>query len=247
MIKYYSDPRDLSGSIQILHGGIVTDQDLFKLIRTELFTAVVGDVLDTLGYQHQFLPPSIMPLDKRMRVVGRAMPVLEADVFLAGDDTPSRLTVKPFGLLFEALDDLMPDEIYIATGSSLRYALWGGLMSTRAIHLRAAGAILDGFVRDANEIEELGFNVFCRGTYAQDQGPRGQVIDYRTAIEIEGVRIAPGDLLFGDREGVLVIPRALEQETIERAIEKVRTENKVGEAIRAGMSSCEAFAKFGVM
>ena len=228
-------------------GGEVTDQDLYKLIKAELFTAVVGDVLDKLGHQHQFLPPGIMPLNKQMRVVGRAMPVLEADVFSANGDTSDRIIAKPFGLLFEALDDLKPDEIYIATGSSLRYALWGGLMSTRAVRLKAAGAILDGFIRDANEIEALGFNVFCRGIYAQDQGPRGQVIDFRTAIEIEGVRVAPGDLLFGDREGVLVIPRAVEQETIDLALEKVRTENQVAEAIRAGMSSCEAFQKFGVM
>ena len=225
----------------------MTDADLFKLIRTELFTAVVGDVLDAMGYQHQFLPPEIMPLEKTMRVVGRAMPVLEADVFSSKADSSGPLAAQPFGLLFEALDDLKPGEIYIATGSSLRYALWGGLMSTRAIHLKAAGAILDGFVRDTNEIEALGFSVFCRGAYAQDQGPRGKVIDYRTPIEIGGIRIAEGDLLFGDREGVLVIPRAVEEEAITRALEKVRTENKVAAAIRNGMSTVEAFATFGVM
>lgn len=225
----------------------MTDADLFQLIRTELFTAVVGDVLDAMGYQHQFLPPEIMPLEKTMRVVGRAMPVLEADVFSSKTDSSGPLAAQPFGLLFEALDDLRPGEIYIATGSSLRYALWGGLMSTRAIHLKAVGAILDGFVRDTNEIEALGFSVFCRGAYAQDQGPRGKVIDYRTPIEIGGIRIAEGDLLFGDREGVLLIPRAVEQEAITRALEKVRTENKVAAAIRNGMSTVEAFATFGVM
>lgn len=225
----------------------MNDSKLFALIRNELFTAVVGDILDVLGHQHQFLPPGIMPLDKRMRVVGRAMPVLEADVFAATHASVGPLAAKPFGLLFEALDDLKPDEIYVATGSSLRYALWGGLMSTRAIHLKAAGAVLDGFVRDSNEIEALGFNVFCRGVYAQDQGPRGKVIDYRTPIEIGGVRVAPGDLLFGDREGVLVVPREVEGEVVERALEKVRTENKVAEAIRGGMSAREAFDTFGVM
>jgi len=225
----------------------MTDKALFSTIRAELFTAVVGDVLDVMGYQHQFLPPGIMPLDKSMRVVGRAMPVLEADVFGRSEPTPGPLAAKPFGLLFEALDDLGEDEIYVATGSSLRYALWGGLMSTRAMHLKAAGAILDGFVRDTREIEAMGFPVFSRGAYAQDQGPRGKVIDYRTPIEIEGIRIAPGDLLFGDREGVLVIPRAAEAEAVERALEKVRTENSVAEAIRAGMSTVEAFATFGVM
>jgi 4-hydroxy-4-methyl-2-oxoglutarate aldolase len=223
------------------------DKALFEVMRRELFTAVVGDVLDKLGYLNQFLAPQIMPLEKQMRVVGRAMPVLEADVFASVNASAGPLAQKPFGLLFEALDDLREDEIYIATGSSLRFALWGGLMSTRALHLKAAGAVLDGYVRDSNEIEALGFAVFSRGTYAQDQGPRGKVIDWRCPIEIDGIRIAPGDLLFGDREGVLVIPRAVEQQAIELALEKVRTENQVAVAIRGGMSTVEAFATFGVM
>jgi len=225
----------------------LSDRELFQRIRDELFVAAVGDVLDTLGFQHQFLPAGIAPLEKSMRIVGRAMPVLEADVINDGTRSAGPLSGKPFGLMLEALDDLKAGEIYIATGASLRYALWGGLMSTRAQHLKAAGAILDGYVRDADEIERLGFDVFCRGTYAQDQGVRGQVIDYRCTIEIEGVRIAPGDLLFGDREGVLVIPRAVEAEAVAKALDKVRTENKVADAIRGGMSACEALATFGVM
>jgi regulator of RNase E activity RraA len=224
-----------------------SDRALFQQIRDELFVAAVGDVLDTMGFQHQFLPAGIAPLEKSMRIVGRAMPVLEADVINDGNRSAGPLSGKPFGLMLEALDDLKDGEIYIATGASLRYALWGGLMSTRARHLKAAGAILDGYVRDADEIERLQFNVFCRGTYAQDQGVRGQVIDYRCTIEIEGVRIAPGDLLFGDREGVLVIPRAVEAEAVAKALDKVRTENKVADAIRGGMSACEALATFGVM
>ena len=223
------------------------DTSFFQQIRDELFTAAVGDVLDTMGYQHQFLPAGIMPLDKTMRVVGRAMPVLEADVINTGSRNAGPLSGKPFGIMLEALDDLKAGEIYIATGSSLRYALWGGLMSTRALHLKAAGAVLDGYVRDANEIERLGFTVFCRGTYAQDQGVRGQVIDYRCAIEIDGIRINPGDLLFGDREGVLVVPQAVEREAVAKALDKVRTENKVAEAIRGGMSACKALETFGVM
>lgn len=223
------------------------DKTLFETMRRELFTAVVGDVLDRLGYLHQFLPPEIMPLEKGMVLVGRAMPVLEADVFATQSPSMGPLANKPFGLLFEALDDLRAGEIYIATGSSFRYALWGGLMSTRAQHLKAAGAVLDGFVRDANEIERLGFAVFSRGTYAQDQGPRGKVIDWRCPIAIAGVTIEPGDLLFGDREGVLVIPRSAEQEAIALALDKVRTENQVADAIRGGMSTAEAFATFGVM
>ncbi len=225
-----------------------SDDELFAILRNELFTAVVGDVLDVMGHRRQFLPAGIAPLVAGTKIVGRAMPVLEADVFgdvASGAGGP--LAHKPFGLMLEALDDLKPGEIYIATGASLRYALWGGLMSTRATHLKAAGAILDGYVRDAAEIEALGFTVFCRGLYAQDQRPRGKVIDYRCAIEIDGARIEPGDLLYGDREGVLVIPRAVEQEAVRRAREKANTEGAVAVAIRGGMSACEALARFGVM
>lgn len=221
---------------------------LRQALTRELFTAVVGDVLDKLGFRRQFLPAAVTPLRPELKLAGRAMPVLEADIFddgLAMSAGP--LARKPFGLMLEALDDLRPGEIYVATGASLRYALWGGLMSTRAQHLGAAGAVLDGYIRDSEEIERLGFPVFSRGLYAQDQGPRGKVIDFRCAIEIEGVRIMPGDLLYGDCEGVLVIPREAEQETIARAREKVAGENLVGKAIREGMSATEAFARFGVM
>ena len=223
------------------------DAAKFDVLKSRLFTAVVGDVLDKMGLQRQFLPPGLNPLLPHMKIAGRAMPVLEADVFDETGPGQGPLAQKQFGLLFEALDDLKPGEIYVAHTPVPRYALWGGLMTTRAMHLKAAGAVIDGFARDGSEIEALGFPVFCRGLYAQDQGPRGKVIDYRCAIEIGGVRIAPGDLMFGDREGVLVIPRAAEDEAIRRALEKAETENRVGDAIRKGMSTAEAFKTFGVM
>jgi 4-hydroxy-4-methyl-2-oxoglutarate aldolase len=217
---------------------------LFSSLRDKLFTAVVGDVLDQMGWRRQFLPQAIGPLRADMKLVGRAMPVLEADIF---DESSRAPGAKPFGLMLEALDDLRAGEVYVATGGSFRYALWGELMSTRARYLGAAGAVLNGFVRDAGGIEALGFPTFCRGLYAQDQGPRGKVIDFRVAIEIDGVRIAPGDLIFGDREGVLVIPAALEAEAVEAALAKAATENRVATAIRGGMGAREAFDTFGVL
>jgi 4-hydroxy-4-methyl-2-oxoglutarate aldolase len=226
------------------------DEARFALIRERLFTAAVGDVLDRLGCRRQFLPADIRPLQPGVRLVGRAMTVLEADADAgSGEQAIGRgpLAGKPFGLMLEALDDLARGEIYVATGGSLRYALWGGLMSTRARFLQAAGAILDGYVRDAAEIERLGFPVFSRGLYAQDQGPRGKVIDFRCPIEISGVRIETGDLLFGDREGVVVIPRGCEDEALAGALEKVATEDEVAIAIRNGMSAAEALRTFGVM
>ncbi|KAA3447311.1 dimethylmenaquinone methyltransferase [Mesorhizobium sp. SARCC-RB16n] len=223
------------------------DAEMYRLFERELFVAVVGDVMDTLGLQHQFLPPVFKPVDDRTRLLGRAMPVLETDIFLSDEPTRNPLMTKPFGLMFEALDDLKPGEIYVASGASPRYALWGELMSTRAKILGAHGALVDGFARDTDGIKALGFPCFCTGYYAQDQGVRGKVIDYRCALEIGGVRIEPGTLLFGDKEGVLVIPRQAEEDVVRLALEKVRGEKLVAKAIREGMSAVEAYRTFGIM
>lgn len=224
------------------------DTELFAAMRSRLFTAVVGDILDTMGLQHQFLPPQIKALRDDMVAVGRAMPVLEADFFATAEaGGHSEFSAQPFGLMFHALDSLKENEIYVCSGSSPRYAVWGELMSTRAMKLKAAGAICDGYCRDSAGILALDFPTFCYGSYAQDQGPRGKVVDYHIPIEIGGIRIRPGDILFGDRDGVLVIPKEAEREAIALALEKAETENKVRLAIEAGMSTVEAFERFGVM
>lgn len=214
------------------------DADLFTLAKRELFPAVVGDVMDTLGLRKQFLPPEIQPLRGDMVVIGRAMNVLEADCF-----DPA----NAFGLMFEALDDLKSGEVYVCTGASPTYALWGELMSIRAAKLGAVGAILDGYSRDTTGILEQNFPCFSRGRYAQDQAPRGKVIDYRCPIEMNGVRIDPGDILFGDLDGVCVIPKKAEKAVFAAAIEKVRGEKAVRKALEAGMSASEAFRKFGIL
>ncbi len=224
------------------------DKDLFRIAKNELFTALVGDVLDKMGYTHQFLPAHLKPLDVSMIVIGRAMPVLEADVFEeVSKQSHNELLKKPFGLMFEALDDLKEDEVYICSGSSPRYALWGGLMSTRAEYLGAAGAVVDGYSRDTNEILKRKFPTFSIGTYAQDQGMRGKVLDYRVPIEWDGIKICPGDIIYGDRDGVLVIPQGLVDEAFKGAIEKARGEKLVQKALENGMSTVEAYNKYGIM
>lgn len=223
-------------------------EDLLKAVREQLFTAVVGDVMDKMGLLHQFLPPGIGPIESETVVVGRAMTVLEADVFdeASGPNAGGPMAL-PFGLMLEALDDLKPGEVYLCAGASPRYALWGELMSTRALRLGAAGAVVDGYHRDTRGILSLGFPTFSRGAYAQDQGPRGKVVDFRVPLEMGGVRIEPGDVIFGDRDGVCVVPRAAEEEVFRRALEKARKEGLVERAIRDGMGAREAFNKFGVM
>ncbi len=221
-----------------------SDSELFSMMRSQLFTAVIGDIMDQFKLLHQVFPPQIQPLHPKMVVVGRAMPVLVEDLT---DETVFLSEEKPFGLMLEALDDLKLHEVYFASGGTPDYALWGELMSIRAIKLGAAGAVLNGYHRDSNGILELDFPTFSYGSYAQDQGPRGTVVDFRAAIQINQTKIEPQDIIFGDRDGVCVIPQAAEEEIIQAALDKVAGEQKVREAIESGMSTVEAFEKYGIM
>ena len=224
------------------------DDELFALLKKELFSSVVGDIMDKMGFLHQFLPPHIQPLAQHMVVVGRAMPVVEADYF--GELSQSGynpIMAKSFGLMLEALDDLKPYEVYICSGSSPTYALWGELMSCRAMQCGAAGAVVNGYSRDTRGILALDFPTFSYGRYAQDQGPRGKVVDFRVPIEINGVRIEPGDIIFGDLDGVCAIPQRIEQEVIEAALEKAQGEKVVQKAIEEGMTASDAFKQYGIM
>jgi regulator of RNase E activity RraA len=215
------------------------DAELFALIRQNLFTAVIGDVLDLNGCHHQFLPARCRPLAPHMIVVGRAMTVLEADTFHLPD--------PPFGKMLEALDDLRQNEVYIAAGCEPSYALWGELMATAAQKRGAAGAVLAGYARDTHGILSIDFPTFCYGGYAQDQRGRGFVIDYRVPLEVEGVRIQPGDILVGDIDGVVVLPRAHEKDVVSRALEQVRKEEIARTMLLKGARAQDVFTLTGVL
>ena len=225
-----------------------SDDDLFALVQRELFTSVVGDVMDKLDLQHQFLPPQIQPLRQDMVVLGRAMPALSVDVFaerIAG--SANRLMDKSFGLMLEALDDLRKNEVYVNTGSSPRNALWGELMSTRARKLGSRGAVLNGYVRDTKAILNMSFPTFAFGSYGQDSAPRCKVVDFRIPIEVGQVRVRPADIIFGDIDGVLLVPVEVEDEVFTLALEKARGEKLVKKAVEKGSSAVEAFEKYGIM
>lgn len=215
------------------------DTTLFDQIRSELYTPVVGDVLDTLGYVHQFLPQPIQPMREEMKLVGRAMPVLMIDVF-----GPQN---RPFGKLTEALDQLQPGEIYLCSGGEMRSAYWGEILTATARTRGATGAVINGYHRDTPKVLEQNWPVFSRGRFAQDSGVRTQVVDYRCPIEVGNVRVRPGDLVFGDLDGVVIVPHEVEAEVIEKALTKARGEKVVRKAIEAGMSSTDAFKRFGIL
>jgi regulator of RNase E activity RraA len=225
-----------------------SDEELFSLAEKELFTCVVGDVLDQQNLLNQYLPPEIRPLSPQTIMIGRAMPVLAGDAFqVTVDESRNPISRKPFGLMLEALDDLRPNEIYISTGSSPRNALWGELMSVRAMKCSARGAVLNGYVRDTRKILSLGYPIFSFGSYGQDSAPRYKVHDFRVPIEIGCVSVRPGDILFGDIDGVVVIPAEVETETFTLALAKVRGERTVRNALEEGMSAVDAFRKHGIM
>lgn len=224
------------------------DDELFRAAKIELFTAVVGDAMDKMHLLHQFLPQKIQPLKADMFIIGRAMTVLEADTFEElSNGNHNKLMAKPFGLMLEALDDLKKNEVYICSGSSPNYALVGELMMTRAKILGAVGAVVNGFSRDTFGMLDLNIPIFSYGNYAQDQAPRGKVIDFRVPIEMDGVRINPGDIIVGDIDGVCVVPKAHEEEVFLRAFEKARGEKTVLKAIQNGMSAIDAWNKYQIM
>jgi regulator of RNase E activity RraA len=216
-----------------------SDNDLFALCRRELYTPVVGDILDDLGFTHQFLPQPIQPMREEMKLAGRAMPVVMIDVF--GKQK------KPFGLLTEALDQLQPGEIYLASGGDMRCAYWGEILTATAKKRAAAGAVINGFHRDTPKVLEQNWPVFSRGRFAQDSAVRTQVVDFRCQVEAGQVTAQPGDLVFGDLDGVVIVPKKVEAEVIERALVKARGEKLVRKEIEAGMSSTAAFKKYGIL
>lgn len=216
-----------------------SDEELFALFRDELYTPVVGDILDQLGFYHQFLPPEIQPLRMEDKVIGRAMPVLMIDVFGTQQE--------PFGKLTEALDQLQSGEIYLASGGAMRCAYWGEILTATARMRKSAGAVINGYHRDTPRVLEQNWPVFSRGRYAADSAVRTKVIDYRCPIEVGEAAVQAGDLLFGDLDGVLVIPRKFEAEVVTAALEKARGEKKVRREIENGMSSTDAFRKYGIL
>ena len=229
-----------------------SDNELFALMKEKLYTPVVGDILDQMGYNHQFLPATIRPLASQvpaalltqtqgknwMKLAGYACTVLENDVF--------GTSKKPFGYMTEALDQLRPNEIYVATGAH-NSALWGELLTASAKARGAVGAVVDGYTRDTPMVLEQDFPVFCSGTWAQDSSIRTYVFDFRCDIEIGQVTVHDGDIVFGDVDGVLIIPRDVADEVIEKALIKASTEKTMRRAIENGMLVTDAFAKFGVL
>jgi 4-hydroxy-4-methyl-2-oxoglutarate aldolase len=209
-------------------------------MRDKLYSAVVCDALDKLGFRNQSPRVALKPLTVQGVLIGRCKTTLWAEM---GHEDP-----RPYELELKAVDTCRPDDVLIAAaGGSMRSGLWGELLSTAARRSGCVGVIVDGAVRDVVKMREMGFAVFARGTSPYDSRDRNRVIDVDVAVEIDGVRFSPGDLVVADVDGIVVVPRAVEAEVIAAAWEKVNAENVVREAIAGGMGAGEAFRKYGVL
>jgi 4-hydroxy-4-methyl-2-oxoglutarate aldolase len=221
---------------------MLVDEQLIETVRGALYAAVLSDVLDELGYRHQVLPPWVRPLDDRLVLCGRARTGLYRDVYHV---PPGH---NPYELEIALIDDLKPGEVpVLGCGRSGRIAPWGELLSTASMARGAHGCITDGLVRDVRAIRELRFPVFHGGIGPLDSKGRGEVCAIDVPIECAGVSVNPGDLVFGDADGVVVVPQPVVTQAVSKALEKVEGEDRSRDELKQGARLGEVFKKYGIL
>ena len=227
------------------HGGTgVTqlDNSAFDLMANKLYVAVISDVLDSLGYRQQVLPPGIVPLQRNALtpLVGRAATVLVGPQF--------EVVEQPYTNQIAAIDALRPGDVVVAAvGGMTDIAVWGELFSNAAIARGARGFLTDGCHRDSRMLLDLGFPVFSRGARPVDISGRGTVISYGRPVRVAGVLVEPGDVVFAEIDGIAIIPGAVAEEVVTRAFEKVAKEDGARDDLRAGQLLSAVWTKYRVL
>ncbi|HVY99342.1 MAG TPA: RraA family protein [Dongiaceae bacterium] len=205
----------------------------------ELSTAVTLDALDECGFRRQAIL-NAPPRTARGTAIGRAKTMLWVDFAYDDPDT--------YALELKAVDSIRPRDLVVcATAGSGRAGIWGELLTTAAMHRGAEGLLTDGAVRDLAQMDAMGFPVFARHLSPYDSMNRQKVVAFDVVVEIDGTRVAPGDIVIADRDGAAVVPQDVERKVLEAALAKVRAENKFRDAVKAGMPLTEAYAKFKVL
>ncbi len=208
----------------------------------QLFAALLSDCLDAAGLTKQALPSRIRPLDDGLVMVGRARTAVFMEVWHIEEG------VNPYELEIALIDSLTPGEIPVfACSNPGRIAPWGELLSTASSVRGAAGALMDGCVRDIKAIRAMRFPVFHGGIAPLDSRGRGRIMALDVPVECAGVPVAPGDLVFGDADGVVVVPQAAEAEVLARAFEKLRGERSTLAELRRGDTLAAVFARHGIL
>jgi 4-hydroxy-4-methyl-2-oxoglutarate aldolase len=216
------------------------DVALCEFVEKNLYTAVVSDSMDQLGYRHQAMREYLRPVYSACKVAGWARTISCSDLYHIPPD--------PYAIEIEAVDSLLPGEVaVVGTQKSIRNAPWGELLSTASRARGARGAIVDGLVRDVQKIEELGFPVFATGIKPVDSMGRGIVTTYNVPVECGEVLVNPGDFVFADFDGVVVVPHAVVNEVIELASDKVKRENSSRAELMKGAYLRDVYKKYGVL
>ena len=216
------------------------DLELFAEIERNLYTAVVSDSLDELGYRNQAMREHLRPLCQDARFAGWARTITCVDVY--------QIPPNPYDTEIEAVDSILPGEVVVvSTGESIRNAPWGELLSTAAKARGSRGAIIDGLVRDVKKIEDLGFPVFAAGIKPVDSNGRGIVNAYNVPAVCGGVKVNPGDLIFADYDGVIVIPPEVLPDVVHLAKEKAARENRSRPELMSGAYLRDVYRKYGVL
>ena len=218
------------------------DRSLIEQARTRLYSGVISDVLDGLGHMHHAMAPAVRPLDDGLVLFGRARTGLYMSVYHV------ETGVNPYELEIALVDDLKPDDVAVlACPPGDRVAPWGELLSTAARARGAAGMVTDGLVRDVKLIREMRFPAFCGGIGPLDSKGRGMVMKIEVPVECGGVPVAPGDWIFGDIDGVCVIPATLAETAVHLALEKVAQETTVRQELAAGETLRAVFARHRIL
>lgn len=211
-------------------------------IRTKLFVSVISDCLDAVGCMTQAMPPRIRPLDDGLVMAGRARTAAFMEVYHheAGSN--------PYELEIALIDSLAADEIPVfACSNPARVAPWGELLTTAARVRGAAGAVMDGCTRDVRAIREMKFPVFHGGIAPLDSKGRGKIMALDVPVECAGVRVESGDLIVGDADGLVAVPRRVEEEVLRLAFEKVAGEKNTLRDLQRGDSLASVFQRYGIL
>ncbi len=203
----------------------------------KLFTAAVNDVLRELGYLCQTLPNEIMPLRDEMKVCGTAFTISgRADSTIEGEMEHRA----------EMLDAIHPDCVVLwETGGDNSSAQWGEIMTLAARKRGCRGAVIDGGIRDTDRILTQKFPVFNRYRCSAGMLGRFRMTGYQVQVDIGGVKVCPGDFIFGDIDGVIIIPRELAVEVLLRAEQIERTEETIKNDVESGISPSEVVRNGG--
>ncbi len=215
---------------------------LYDRMASELYVAVISDILDSLGFRSQVMDAAIRPIDpvERRALVGRAHTVLMAPIYETIDE--------PYTVQIAAIDSIEPGDVGVeATGGITGNAFWGELFSNAVLGRGGRGMVMDGYHRDTRKVLELGFPVFSTGARPFDLAGRAQAIDFGCPVECGGVLVNPGDVIFAEIDGIAVIPAAALDDTVRLAFEKVAQEDRARDELRSGALLSEVWNRYRVL